>query len=146
MKIHLATDHTGIAHKELLKEFLSAQEGIEVVDHGAVVLDPTDDYPDFILPCAQAVAADPDDSMGVIFGGSGQGEAMCANRIAGIRACVYYGGPSEIVTLPREHNASNVLSIGARFVTPEIALDAAKLWLVTPFSGDERHIRRIAKF
>jgi ribose 5-phosphate isomerase B len=146
MKIHLATDHAGFPHKELVKAFLLTQEGVEVIDHGAMTLAPDDDYPDYITPCAQAVAADPDSSMGVIFGGSGQGEAMCANRVPGIRAVVYYGGPTDILTLAREHNAANVLSIGARFITAEQVVEAITLWLGTPFSNEERHIRRLSKF
>lgn len=146
MKIHLATDHAGYLHKEALKEFLLKEDGIEVIDHGDTQLTPDDDYPDYILPCAQAVALDPDGSMGVIFGGSGQGEAMCANRVGGIRTVVYYGGPSEILTLSREHNAANILSIAARFVSTQDMIEAVKLWLATPFSGEERHMRRIAKF
>ncbi len=146
MKLHLATDHPGFTHKELLKEFLNTQEGVEVVDHGALTLVEDDDYPDYILPCAQAVAADPDNSMAIIFGGSGQGEAMCANRVPGVRAAVYYGGPNEILTLSREHNNANILSIGARFISPEETIEVVKLWLATPFSGDERHVRRLSKF
>ncbi len=146
MKLHLATDHAGFAHKEVLKSYLLQQEGIEVVDHGASEYVEGDDYPDYIVPCAQAVAADTDNSMGVIFGGSGEGEAMAANRISGIRAVVYYGGPTDILTLSREHNAANILSIGARFMTSEESIQGVALWLATPFSNDERHIRRLGKF
>jgi len=145
MKIHLATDHAGFVHKEALKQYLTEQ-GIEVIDHGAAELIEGDDYPDYVTSCAQAVAADPDNSMGVIFGGSGEGEAMCANRIPGIRATVYYGGPTDILTLAREHNASNILSIGARFVSSQDAVEAVTLWLATPFSNDERHLQRLNKF
>lgn len=145
MKLHLATDHAGFAHKEALKAYLS-QQGIEVVDHGAATFVEDDDYPDYVIPCAQAVAADPDSSMGVIFGGSGEGEAMAANRVSGIRAAVYYGGTTDILTLSREHNAANILSLAARFLTPEECIEAVKLWLNTPFSNDERHLRRLGKF
>ncbi len=145
MKIHLATDHAGLAHKEAVKEYLVGQ-GIEVIDHGATELIPEDDYPDYVIPCAQAVATDLDNSMGIIFGGSGQGEAMCVNRIAGIRAAVFYGGTTDILTLSREHNAANILSLGARFLSPDEAVEAVTLWLATPFSGDERHMRRLNKF
>jgi len=144
MKIHLATDHAGFAHKEALKEYLLAQ-GIECVDHGAMSLDPEDDFPDYILPAAQAVAMDVENA-GIIFGGSGEGEAMAANKVPGIRCTAYYGGPEEIVTLSREHNNANMLSIGARFVSIEDVLKIVSLWLATPFSGDERHIRRLQKF
>lgn len=145
MKIHVATDHAGFVHKQNLVQYLNEQ-GIEVIDHGALELVEGDDYPDYVTLCAQAVAADPDESMGVIFGGSGQGEAMCANRVSGIRAVVYYGGPSDIITLSREHNAANILSIGARFVSSQEAVDAVSLWLSTPFAADERHVRRLNKF
>lgn len=145
MKIHLATDHTGVAHKEALKAYLVG-EGMDVVDYGANEVIEGDDYPDYILPCAQAVAADPENSMGVIFGGSGQGEAMAANRVAGIRCAVFYGGTTDILTLSREHNAANILSLAARYLSPDEVVEAVKIWLATPFSGDERHIRRLAKF
>lgn len=145
MIIHLATDHAGLAYKEALKEYLVG-EGIEVVDHGATELLPEDDYPDYMKVCAEAVASDPDNSMGVIFGGSGEGEAMVANRVLGIRATVYYGGPTDILTLSREHNAANILSLGARFLSPDEAIQAVALWLSTPFSNEERHVRRISKF
>ena len=146
MIIHLATDHAGFAHKEAVKAYLLAQQGIEVVDHGATELVEGDDYPDYVLACAQAVAADADNSMGVILGGSGQGEAMCANRVSGIRCAVYYGGPTNILTLSREHNAANMLSLGARFLTHDEVIQAVTLWLDTPFNNDERHVRRLGKF
>jgi len=144
VNIHLATDHAGFEHKEALKAHLSAL-GHSVVDHGDTEPVPEDDYPDFITPCAQAVAADPE-SMGIILGGSGEGEAMCANRIHGVRAVVYYGGNTDIVKLSREHNNANILSIAARFVSIEETLSTVDLWLATPFSNDERHIRRLSKF
>lgn len=144
MTIHLATDHAGFVHKEAVKAYLLAQ-GIDVIDYGATEVIEGDDYPDYVVPCVQAVAADPE-SMGVIFGGSGQGEAMCANRIQGIRAVVFYGGTTDILTLSREHNAANVLSLAARYLSPDEAIQAVTLWLATPFSNDERHVRRLSKF
>jgi ribose 5-phosphate isomerase B len=144
MKIHLATDHAGFDHKEVLKSHL-LEKGLEVIDHGPLKLDENDDYPDFITPCAQAIAISKEDKA-IIFGGSGEGEAMCANRIKGVRAVVYYGGSTEILTFSRDHNDANVLSIGARFIEAEKSNEAVDLWLDTPFSGDERHIRRLAKF
>lgn len=144
MKIHLATDHAGLEHKEAVKVYL-LEQGLEVVDHGAMEFVPEDDYPDYMKACAGAVAADPE-SMGVIFGASGEGEAMVANRVSGIRATVYYGGPTDIITLSREHNNANILSLGARFMTPGEAVEVVTLWLATPFSNDERHMRRISKF
>jgi ribose 5-phosphate isomerase B len=144
MTIHLAADHAGYLHKEALKQYLETA-GLEVVDHGAMSLDESDDYPDVVVPAAVALAKD-QESMAVVFGGSGQGEAMAANRINGVRAVVYYGGPADILTLSREHNAANMLSIGARFVSIEDAIEAVRLWLETPFSNDERHVRRLNKF
>ena len=144
MIIHLATDHTGVSHKEVLKAYL-VEQGIDVVDHGATEPIDADDYPDYVIPCAHAVAADPE-SMGVVFGGSGQGEAMCANRVPGVRCAVYYGGPTDILTLSREHNAANMLSLGARFLSEDEAVEAVTIWLGTAFSNDERHVRRLSKF
>lgn len=144
MKIHLATDHAGFLHKEALKAFL-LEQGAEIVDHGAETLTPDDDYPDFITPAAQAVGSGSDD-IGFIFGSSGQGEAMAANRVPGVRAVVYYGGPNTILTLSREHNNANILSVGAHFVSIEDMINAVTLWLETPFSGEERHVRRLNKF
>ncbi|MEZ4156986.1 MAG: RpiB/LacA/LacB family sugar-phosphate isomerase [Candidatus Paceibacterota bacterium] len=144
MKIHLAADHAGFELKEAVKQFL-LEQGREVEDHGAFELNKKDDYPDFVAPCAEAVASD-SGALGIIFGGSGQGEAMVANRHEGVRAAVYYGGKQEIVRLSREHNNANVLSIGARFVDTDEALSVIKLWLELPFSNDERHVRRLAKF
>lgn len=144
MKIHLATDHAGFLHKEVLKKYL-VEQGVEVIDHGASVLDTRDDYPDYVIPCAKAVALDPE-SVGIIFGYSGQGEAMAANRTPGIRAAVYYGGPADILTLSREHNNANILSVGAHFVSADDVLQMVPLWLESAFTAEERHVRRIAKF
>lgn len=143
MKIYIGTDHAGFELKESLAVFLRAL-GYEVFDMGAHSFEALDDYPDFICPVAEAVAGD-SDSRGIILGGSGQGEAMCANRIKGARAAVYYGGPFDIAILSREHNDANILSIGARFVEDDEAKEVIRIWLKTPFSGDERHARRIAK-
>ncbi|HIP50334.1 MAG TPA: ribose 5-phosphate isomerase B [Candidatus Pacebacteria bacterium] len=144
MKIYLGTDHAGYDLKEKLKQFLVEDLGHDVTDFGAESFDEGDDYPDFIVPVARAVATD-DGSFGIVFGGSGQGEAMSANREHGVRAVVYYGGPTEIITLSREHNNANILSIGARFISLEEAKNVVKLWLGTEFSGNERHQRRINK-
>lgn len=144
MTIHLAADHAGYTHKEVVKEYL-VLEGYTVVDHGAVTSEPLDDYPDVVIPCARAVSEE-EGSLGIVFGGSGQGEAMCANRIKGVRAVVYYGAPTDILTLSREHNNANILSIGARFVSEEESIKAIALWLATPFSDEERHVRRLSKF
>lgn len=162
MKIYLAADHAGFEYKEVLKEYLpSLGLGYEVVDKGAFVLTPDDDYPDFVTLAAIDVAGD-EGSMGIVIGGSGQGEAMCANRVAGARAVVFYGqeipkeevnisgrqsvDSFEIVKLAREHNNANILSLGARFLTIDEAKFACELFLSTKFSGEERHVRRLAKF
>jgi len=148
MIIYLGTDHAGFELKEKLKIFLQ-ELGHEVKDLGAHSFNPKDDYPDFIRPVAEAVQVDKE-SRGIVLGGSGQGEAIVANRIKGIRAVVYYGSPTsvnnhEIVELSRRHNNANILSLGARFISEKEAKKAVKLWLETPFSGDERHKRRINK-
>ncbi len=144
LKIHLATDHAGYTMKEFIKNELISLD-YEVIDHGANYLDDNDDYPDFISLCSEAVSKDTD-SFGIIFGASGQGEAMCANRTSGIRAGVYYGGDTEIIKLLRQHNNANILSLGARFIDNQQALECINLFLNTEFSKQERHIRRIAKF
>lgn len=157
MKIFLGADHAGFELKEKLKKYL-IELGYQAEDLGNFVYDEKDDYPDFILPVAQAVASDPEQSRGMVLGGSGQGEAMVANRIKGVRAAVYYGSPEvkprgkrgltsgeDIIRLSREHNNANVLALGARFITEDEAKKAVKLWLETPFSEEERHRRRILK-
>lgn len=148
MLIYLGSDHAGFELKEKIKKFLK-EEGYEIEDKGAFKFDPEDDYPDFIRPVAEAVTANRD-SRGLIFGGSGQGEAIVANRIKGIRAAVFCGDRwvglgDKIIRLSRDHNDSNILSIGARFVDERTAKNAVGLWLRTPFSGEERHRRRINK-
>ncbi len=143
MKVYLATDHAGFELKEKIKEFL-VKEGFEVKDFGAYSLDLEDDYPDFISKAAQAISKDPG-SRAIILGGSGQGEAMVANKFPGVRAAVYYGKIEQVPCLTRQHNDSNVLSLGARFLKEEEAIEAVKLFLETPFSGEPRHVRRIEK-
>lgn len=142
-KIFLASDHAGYELKEALSVFLS-ERGFQVEDLGASSMDTNDDYPDYLMSLGRHVADDKN-CMGIGIGGSGQGEAIAANRIKGARAAVFYGGPSEIVKLSREHNDANILSLGARFISVDDAKAAVILWLGTPFSGDERHARRIAK-
>ncbi len=148
MKIYLGADHAGFHYKEIVKAFLTKDMAYDVVDKGAFTYAETDDYPDFIAPVAAAVAQDRRDgreSYGIIFGGSGQGEAIVANRTRGVRCAVYYGGPEEIVTLSREHNDANMLSIGARFAAEDSLTNIVKLWLTTDFSHAQRHVRRIEK-
>ena len=143
MKIFLGSDHAGFQLKEEVKGFL-IKKGYSVEDKGALQYQAEDDYPDFIRPVAEAVSKDPENVRGIIFGGSGQGEAMCANRIKGVRAAVYYGGTVHIVELSREHNNSNILSLGARFLHSDEAKTAVDFWLRAKFAGG-RHQRRIDK-
>lgn len=160
MKIYLAGDHAGFRLKAMLAEQLPLH-GHEVEDLGPTEIDPDDDYPDYVMPLAERVAAE-DGAFGIVCAGSGQGEAMCANRVQGVRAAVYYGKMRaqgsldregahsedgyDAVRLPRKHNNANVLSIGARFVSPVEAIEAVNVFLSTPFSEDERHVRRLGKF
>ena len=159
MKIALSSDHTGLDLLGRLQSFLQNQ-GHECVNFGPQELHQDDDYPDYMFPAAKAVANGECD-FGVIIGGSGQGEAMAANRVRGVRCAVYYGpvrplgsidaeghaasDEYEILRLSRQHNNSNVLSLAARFVVPQDAEKAVALWLETPFSEVERHQRRISK-
>ncbi|MFQ6608576.1 MAG: RpiB/LacA/LacB family sugar-phosphate isomerase [Fidelibacterota bacterium] len=140
--IFLGADHAGFELKEAIKGHLKSSNFV-VEDFGAHWFDSDDDYPDFIRPVAEAVAKDTV-SRGIIIGGSGQGEAMCANRIKGVRAAVFYGGPEEIVRLSRGHNDANVLSLGARFLSTDEAIQAVDIWLSVSFNGG-RHLRRIDK-
>jgi ribose 5-phosphate isomerase B len=143
MKIFLGTDHAGFELKRHIKRFL-LDEGHDVEDLGAKEFNKGDDYPDFIRPAAKKVASNKG-SMGIIFGSSGQGEAIAANKIKGARAALYYGHEKEIITLSREHNDANILSLGAKFLTKEQAAKAVRLWLSTEFTNEERHVRRIKK-
>jgi ribose 5-phosphate isomerase B len=159
MKIVLSTDHAGIEQLRQLEAFL-LERGHECINVGPKELNPDDDYPDFMFPAAKAVAAGEYDC-GIIMGGSGQGEAMAANRVQGVRCAVYYGPAQavaavdadgaaatdeyEILRLSRQHNNANMLSLAARFLTSEQIEKAVTTWLETEFSGIERHARRIAK-
>lgn len=150
-KVYFASDHGGFELKQKLIPFVVSL-GYEVEDFGNTVLDPEDDYPDFVIPLAKKVSSE-SQSKGIILGGSGQGEAIVANRFKGVRAMVFNGQyePKEDRPIPpeihtsREHNDSNLLSIGARFLNEAEAKQAVKEWLQTPFSGEERHVRRIKK-
>ena len=144
MKIFLATDHAGFALKEEIKEYLKNAE-YDVVDFGAYKEEEGDDYPYFIKQAAVAISESTDDEKAIIFGGSGQGENIVANKFPNVRSVVFYGGPLDIITLSREHNDANILSLGARFVTPHEAKEVVGLWLSTQFSGEDRHVRRIAQ-
>lgn len=139
--IYLATDHAGFELKNAVRDWLLG-EGFVVEDCGASVFDAEDDYPDYIQKAAAAIAAAPAERKAIIFGGSGQGEAMQANRYKGVRAAVFYGGPSEIVTLSREHNDANILSFGARFVDADKAKEMIWLWLhAEPLKAEKYHRR-----
>jgi ribose 5-phosphate isomerase B len=151
MKIYLGTDHAGFELKEALKAALTTA-GHTVEDMGAHSYDAGDDYPDFVVPVARAVSADPENSKGIILGATGEGEAITANRFPNVRAIVYYGKhegvvnyDSDIIIRSREHNNSNVLSLGARYFNEETMMNAVDLWLKTPFPGEERHVRRLKK-
>jgi len=143
MPIILASDHAGFALKENIKTFLTEKD-FEVEDVGALELVADDDYPSYMAAAALKVAQDvKGETIAIIFGGSGEGEAMVANRFPGVRATVWYGGSEDIIKLSREHNNANVLSIGARFVSEVEAKKAVELWLETPFNNEDRHERRI---
>jgi ribose 5-phosphate isomerase B len=141
MKIYIGSDHAGYELKEKLKEYIK-ELGYELEDKGAFSLVPTDDYPNYIIPVAEAVAKN-DESLGIVLGGSGEGEQISANKVDGIRAIEYYGSNLEIVRLGREHNNANILSLGARFMDEKEAKEAVKIFLNTPFLKEERHIRRL---
>lgn len=145
-QIVLASDHAGFELKESVKSFLEGK-GYSVLDVGAHELIPEDDFPIYMTAAAMKVAEDlSGNTKAIIFGGSGQGEAMVANRFPGVRAVVWYGDtnrPSfDIIKLSREHNNANILSVGTRFVTEEQTKNAVELWLNTPFSEDEKYKRR----
>jgi ribose 5-phosphate isomerase B len=159
MRIALATDHTGFEQLKGLKSFLESL-GHTCQNFGPQAYDPNDDYPDFIKPAAQAVGGG-DCEMGIILGGSGQGEAMVANRVTDVRCALFYGpavplravdieghqstNPYEIIVLSRKHNNANMLSIAARFISLSDIKHAVELWLETPFSNKADHQRRINK-
>ena len=145
MTIYLATDHAGFELKEKIKIYLEELGGHEVYDCGALTLEPGDDYPEYIARAAEKVQFDAlhEPAMAVVFGGSGVGEAIVANRFRHVRAVVYAGGPLDVIKLSREHNDANVLSLGARFVTEAEAKQAVDLFFTTPFSHAERHADRV---
>lgn len=143
MTIHLGTDHAGFTLKEKIKAMLT-KLGHTVVDHGAKSTEPSD-YPDYILPAAEAVANSKGKAMGIVFGGSGIGECIAANKVRGVRAALVYDAYT--AKLSREHNDANVLCLGSRTVTKNLALvkKLVSLWLATKFSNETRHVRRLAK-
>ncbi|WP_030527431.1 ribose-5-phosphate isomerase [Phycicoccus jejuensis] len=138
-RVHLGADHAAFEMLNDLAAFLEA-EGHEVTNHGPHTYDALDDYPVFVLRAAQAVAADPE-ALGVVLGGSGNGEQMAANKVPGLRAALCYD--EELARLAREHNDARVISIGARMTDPELARTMVRTFVATPFSGEERHVRRL---
>ena len=140
MRVHLGCDHAGFEFKNVLADHLRAA-GHEVVDHGAHEYDALDDYPPFCVAAASAVAAEPG-SLGVVIGGSGNGEQIAANKVTGVRAALAWS--VQTATLAREHNDANVIGLGARMYPEADALAIVDAFLATPFSGDDRHARRIA--
>jgi ribose 5-phosphate isomerase B len=143
MRVHIGSDHAAFELKQYLVDQLG-QAGYEVIDHGAVTYEPTDDYPDFIIPTAQAVAAEADEgSLGIVLGGSGNGEQIAANKVRGIRAVL--ATSVELAQLGRQHNHANCLAMGGRFVSNELGWQIARVFLTTPVSDDPRHLRRVAK-
>jgi len=148
MRVHFASDHAGLELKNELFAFVRDELRLQVEDCGTFTNDPQDDYPAFIACAARAVLHDIAsgvESCGIVLGASGTGEAIVANKFHGIRAALYYGGNENIIRLSREHNDTNVLSLSARFISPDEAKSAVRLWLSTPFSKEERHIRRIGQ-
>lgn len=151
MKIFIGTDHAGYGLKEELVIALRA-DGYEVVDKGAFQYDEADDYPDFVIPVAAEVSKDPVNCRGIVLGATGQGEAIAANKFAHVRAIVYYGQPNcvvddeaDVIVRSREHNNANIVSLGARYLSTDQAVDAVKRWLATKYTAGERHVRRLSK-
>lgn len=141
-KVFLASDHAGYDLKQEIDRYLREETRFNPCDEGPEEHDPEDDYPEYILKASEKVAEN-DDSLGIVLGYSGQGEALAANKVNGIRAAVYYGSKPEIVRLSKKHNNANVLSLGAGFLDTDTAIEAVRTWLKTSFTGEERHKRRL---
>jgi len=145
MRVHIGTDHAGFELKQTLVGQLT-KAGYEVVDHGADTYEPEDDYPSYCIDCAEAVVADQAagiEALGIVVGGSGNGEQLAANKVKGARAALVTH--LDLATLARSHNDANVIALGARFTAAEFAWVLVSAFLTTPFSGAERHARRIAE-
>ena len=143
MRVHLGSDHAGLELKEHLFNWLT-DHGYEPVDHGPFVYDALDDYPVFCLRAAVGVVADQEDgvdALGVVIGGSGNGEQIAANKVLGVRSALIWS--EETAVLAREHNDANVVSVGGRMHSLEDMTRFVEVFLTTPFPGDERHVRRI---
>ncbi len=158
MKVYFAADHAGFDLKNILINFVRGDLGFDTEDCGSFEKDPNDDYPEIVASACRSIVRDIEEGIeckGIILGASGQGEAMAANRFKNVRAAVYYGPAGhqtdegglslDMLASIRGHNDSNVLSLGARFISEEEAKQAVKAWLASPFTGDERHVRRIGK-
>ena len=141
MIIHIGSDHAGLEFKAKIIEHLK-KSGHDVTDHGPHQYDPLDDYPVFCIPAAQATANDPA-SIGIVLGGSGNGEQMAANKVKGVRAALVWS--IETAKLAREHNNANVISIGGRMHDEAFCLQLVDTFIATPFTNDERHVRRISQ-
>lgn len=141
MRIHIGSDHAGLELKNELVSYLQSK-GHEVKDHGPHEYDALDDYPDFCIPCAQGVVADPG-SLGIVLGGSGNGEQIAANKVKGVRAALAWS--IETAKLAREHNNANVVGVGGRMHSIEECKQIIDAFIETPFTNDERHVRRINK-
>ena len=151
MKIYVGTDHAGYVLKDKLMSYLQAH-GHELVDEGAFSYDENDDYPDFTIPVARAVSKNPDGVKGIIIGATGEPEAIVANKFPHTRAVVYYGKSemvvddgADVIVRSRAHNDTNILILGARYLTEEKMMNAVSVWLSTPFDHEDRHVRRLAK-
>ena len=145
MRIHIATDHAGLELSHFLIRELTKQ-GHEVFDHGPSSYDPLDDYPSFCINAAIAVVADQNagvQALGIVLGGSGNGEQIAANKVKGIRAALAWNEAT--AKLAREHNDANVIAVGARQHSQQEVLNLIELFIAEPFSNDERHVRRIGK-
>jgi ribose 5-phosphate isomerase B len=159
MKVYFASDHAGFETKNALVAYVRDQLGHDAEDCGAFVDDPQDDYPEIIAVAARKLSGDLEagkDSRAIVAGGSGQGEAIVANRFKGVRCALYYGDPGnaqvdasgkrlDILASTREHNDANALSLGLRFLTLDQAREAVARWLAAPFPGEARHVRRIVQ-
>lgn len=141
MRVHIGCDHAGLETKRFITAALT-EWGHEVIDHGPYEYDALDDYPPFCLSTGAGVVGDPG-SLGIVLGGSGNGEQMAANKVDGVRAALVWS--TEVAALAREHNDANVISLGARMHSEAEMLSFIEVFLATPFSGDERHVRRIGQ-
>ena len=141
MRIHIGSDHAGLELKAELVQHLTGN-GHDVTDHGPHEYDALDDYPDFCIPAAEAVAKDPS-SLGIVLGGSGNGEQMAANKVKGIRAALAWS--IETAKLARDHNNANIIAVGGRMHEISFVKEIIDAFIASPFSNDERHVRRIKK-